>query len=164
MFCDIMLMEENNDAKNFARLLGYSKIYFKDDIKRFGMHEAKDYSEARNLIENKRIKILLNPHLFGKKDLYSTDRIGLDHIICEAAKKNEVAVAFSIDKINSNTELNWVMKSIKLCRKYKVKVFFFSFASNKYQMIGRIDFLSLLRVMGLTGKEANTALSLCEFV
>jgi len=157
-------MEENSDTKNFAKLLGYSKIYFKDDIKKFGMQEAKTYSEARNLIENKRIKLLLNPHLFGKKDTYSTDRIGLDHIMCEAARKNEIAVAFSINKINSNIELNWVMKSIKLCRKYKVKIFFFSFASNKYQMIGRIDFLSLLRIMGMTGNEADYALSLCNFV
>ena len=55
------------------------------------------------------------------------------------------------------------MQSIKLCRKYKVKLFFFSFANSKYEMVSRIDFISLLKVLGMNGKEAKTALSFVDY-
>src|SRR3989344_573026 len=161
MFCDLLLMERSLDIESFSQILGFNKVYFKDEISKLGIKEAKDYSEARALVENNRIKLLLNPHTFGKKDNYSYDRLGLDHILCEVANKNGIFIGFSLDKIKTSTEMNWVIQSIKLCRKYKVKLFFFSFATNKYEMVARIDFISLLKVLGMKGKEAKTALSLC---
>ena len=115
---------------------------------------------ARNLVENNRVKILLNPHLFGKKDNYTFDKPGLDHILAASAHQNKIAIAFTMKSIKTPLEMNWVMKSIKLCRKYKVRMLFFSYAESKYEMAGKEDFLSLLKVLGLTGKEAKEALSL----
>ena len=54
--------------------------------------------------------------------------------------------------------MNWVMQSIQLCRKYKARMLFFTMASNQYELVSRIDFISLLKVLGMTGGEANKTL------
>ncbi len=159
MFCDIVIMDGNEEIKKFGEYLGFDKIFFREDIEKLNLKEANEYTEARKLVEGGKVKILLNPHLFGRKNSYSFDRPGLDHIICKAANKNNIYIAFSLNKINSSKEMKWIMDSIKLCRKYKVKILFFSFAEHNYGMVGRTDFLSLLRILGMTGGEAKTALS-----
>ncbi|MEK6947821.1 MAG: hypothetical protein AABX19_01115 [Nanoarchaeota archaeon] len=160
MATDIVLIEKNNEIEKFAKTLGYSKIFFKDEIEKLNMKEAKDYTEARRLVENKSVKILLNPHTFGKRDNYTADRPGLDHILASMANKNDIKIAFSLNKINNLVEMNWVMQSIMLCRKYKVRMLFFTMADNEYKLVSRIDFISLLKILGMTGGEAKKALEL----
>jgi len=80
---------------------------------------------------------------------------------CALANKNEVAVGVSLNSLNGPVMIGRIKQNIKLCRKYKVKMLFFTFAQNKYEMKGAQDLLSLLRVLGMTGKEARDALSFC---
>ena len=160
MATDLLFMERNNEIEKFAKTLGYTRILFREDLEKLNIREAKDYTDARRLVEHKSVKILLNPHSFGKRDNYTADRPGLDHILASMASKNNIAIAFGLNKINNLVEMNWVMQSIMLCRKYKARMLFFTMASNQYELVSRIDFISLLKVLGMTGGEANKALEL----
>ena len=122
MATDLLFMERNNEIEKFAKTLGYTRILFREDLEKLNIREAKDYTDARRLVEHKSVKILLNPHSFGKRDNYTADRPGLDHILASMASKNNIAIAFGLNKINNLVEMNWVMQSIQLCRKYKARM------------------------------------------
>ena len=63
MYCDFVLMKIDSDVESFANKLGFSKLYFLSDFDKLGLFESKDYDTNRKLVESKKIKILVNPHL-----------------------------------------------------------------------------------------------------
>ncbi len=160
MACDITLMEENEEVKVLARNLGFSKLIFKNDIKKFKILEIQDYQNKRKAVENNSLRVLLNPHLTTAKDSFHFRNSGLDQVICKAMQKNDIALGFSLDKINNYVEIGRIMQNIRLCRKYKVKMLFFTFASNLYGLRAKNDLMSFLQVLGMNPKEANESFSL----
>ncbi len=159
MYCDIVLMDGNAEIVNFARRLGFSKIIFKEDFAKLGIIEARDYSYNRNLIETKKVKVLVNPQVNTLKDRLHYRSSGLDQILCTLANKNNIAIGFSFNTLDNPVLIGRLKQNIRLCRKYKVKMLFFYFAENKYRLRSVNDLLSLLRVLGMTGKEAKIALN-----
>ncbi len=159
MYCDIVLASKDSELEKFAKKLGFSKLLFKEDFNKFGIVESKDYETNRKLIEGKRIKVLVNPHINSYRDSLHFRASGVNHILCKLAHDNEIAFGFSLDSMNNAVMIGRVKQIITLCRKYKVRVLFFSFAKNMYELRGMQDMLSLLRVLGMTGKEAKDALS-----
>ncbi len=159
MYCDIVLIDKNQDIEKFANKLGFNKLIFKEDFDKIGLVVSKDYDSNRKLIENKKVKILVNPHINDLRDSFHFRASGLDQIICKSANKNDISIGISLDSLNNPVMLGRVKQNIKLCRKYKVKIKFFTFAEDKYKLRAREDLLSFLRAIGMTGKEAKEALS-----
>ena len=159
MYCDFVLMEKNEEAEKFGRELGFGKIYFREDFENFGIVLSKDYNTDRGLVEKRKLKILLNPHVNNLRDSLHFRSSGLNHVLCKLCYENNVSVGFSLDSALDAKLLGRIKQNIKLCRKYGVKMRFFSFAKNKFEMRGREDMLAFLRSIGMTGKEAKDALS-----
>ena len=159
MFIDFVLTDNNKDMEPFAKKLGFSKLVFLNDFAKNGLFLSKDYETNRKMVENKKIKVLVNPHVNSLKDSLHHRSSGLDQVLCSFANKNKIAVAFSFDTLTSPTMLGRVKQNINLCRKFKVRMLFFSFAEDIYGMKSVIDLMSLLKVLGMTGKEAKEALS-----
>ncbi len=159
MYCDILLTERNEEIEEFAKKLGFEKVFFEEDFKSLGLVISKDFSTDRGLVEKKKIKILVNVHTNNLRDNLHFRSSGLNHVLCRLCSENNVAVGFSLDSILDAKLLGRMKQNIMLCRKYKVKMRFFSFAKNKYEMRGREDVLGFLRSIGMTGKEAKEAMS-----
>ena len=159
MFRDILLMDRNREAEDFARKLGFSKVYFKEDFKELKMEFIEDYEKKRNVLKNGRIKILLNPHLTSRNDSLHFRNSGLDQVLCKMMNENNIAMGLSLDKINNYIEIGRIKQNIRLCRKYKIKIVFFTFAIDIYGLRNRIDILAFLEVLGMTPGEAKDALN-----
>lgn len=160
MFCDLVLIGRDEDLENFARKLGFNKLIFKEDFDKLGIVISKDYDTNRRLIERKKIKILVDVHMNNFKDNLHFRSSGLNQVICKLMNKNNVALGISLASIENGLMLGRIKQNIKLCRKYKVKMKFFSFAKGKYEMRAREDMIPFLRAIGMTGKEAKDALIL----
>src|SRR3989344_4402330 len=136
MFYDIVLAERSNELKEFAKKLGFSNIYYQN--------------EFRKLVESGKIKILVNPHVNTHKDSLHFRAGGLDHILTRLCKEKNVAIGFSLSTLDNSLMIGRIRQNIQLCRKYKVKMLFFSFASNQFELRSANDILSLLRILGMT--------------
>jgi len=152
-------MERSKEIEDFARKLGFNKVIFKGDFDSIGLFISKDYNTNRKLIERKNIKILVDPHVNNFRDSLHFRASGLDHVICNLSSENKVAIGVSLRSIKDGVMLGRVKQNIKLCRKYKVNVRFFTFAENKYELRSKEDMLAFLRAIGMTGKEAKDAMN-----
>ncbi len=159
MFVDFVLMDPDKTIEEFANKLGFSKLIFQNDFNKAGFFFAKDYSVNRQQVESGRIKVLVNPHINENKDSLHFRVGGLDQVICKIASLNNIAIGFSLDSLNNPVLIGRIKQNIKLCRKFKVRMLFFTFAKTKYDLRSAPDLLSLLHVFGMTGNEAKTALS-----
>ena len=160
MFIDFVLTDNNKDMEPFAKKLGFSNIYYQNEFSKLGIvFASSDYSENRKLVESGKIKILVNPHVNTHKDSLHFRAGGLDHILTRLCKEKNVAIGFSLSTLDNSLMIGRIRQNIQLCRKYKVKMLFFSFASNQFELRSANDILSLLRILGMTGKEAKDALN-----
>src|SRR3989338_6630806 len=99
--------------------------------------------------------LIASPFLLNKKDNLHYRYSGLNHIICKLAKENDIFIGFSLDKIRDSIELGRVMQNIKLCKKYKNSVCFFTFAKYKFSLRGIHDIMAFCRVLGMDGLMAK---------
>tara|TARA_Y100000310_G_C20289535_1_gene626549 strand:- start:171 stop:671 length:501 start_codon:yes stop_codon:yes gene_type:complete len=92
----------------------------------------------RKSVENKKVDILLSPEINKKKDSFHYRKSGLNQVLCKLAKENNVAIGFDFSKLLNSKErskiLGRMMFNYKLCKKYKVKMVFSSFAKNKFEL------------------------------
>src|SRR3989344_9437170 len=96
---DIVLMDKSKELEDFGRELGFSKIYFKNEIRGLCIEYIEDYDKKRKAIENGKIEVLLNPHLVIKKDSLHFRSSGLDQVLCKFMRKNQISMGLSLDKI-----------------------------------------------------------------
>lgn len=128
---------------NFAKELGYDTIYTLEDFNiLFGN------SKVRCAVENKKVEILLDPHLGVKNDHLHFREGGLNQVICKLAAKNQVTIGFSYGAMKKEKDLGRIMQNIKLCKKYGVKILFVSLAESKFEMRAAHDIFSLLKILG----------------
>lgn len=136
--------------------LGFSKIY---NSKEFNIKKGSE----RKFFEDKGIDVVLSPEKDIEKDNLNSRNSGLNQVLCKLSNKNNIAIGFSFNEIihskNISNTLGRMMQNVRLCRKYKVKMIFASFANNKYEMRGAHDLLSFARVIGMLPGEANAALN-----
>lgn len=143
-------MDKNKEAEALGKRLGFEKILFNEDIKSLNIVKGGDYNKNRKSLETRNTDILLNPESTKK----SSD---INHILCKLAKKNDIIIAFSLNKLNDNI-LQKLLKDIKLFRKYKVKCAIATFAKDKYDLKNAQDIISLCKILGMTPKEAQDSL------
>jgi len=139
--------------------LGYSKVYHASDFNIvFGGPKIN-----RKAVEDKKVDMLVSPERGSGRDSLTQRDSGLNQVLCTLARKNQVAIGFSFsDILNAKYRtslLGKIMQNIRLCRKYKVKMVFASFANTKFEMRNANDMLAFCRVLGMDGSEANEALN-----
>ena len=113
---------------------------------------AKSSDKDRFFIESKKVKIIYGFEESGRRDFMHQRASGLNHILCELASKNNVAIGFSYSSIINNKNpaviIGRMMQNIGLCKKYKVNITIASFSSNPFELRQPHDILSLFRLLG----------------
>jgi len=118
---------------------------------------------SRSLFEKKEVDII-----FGlekqSNDFGSSRNSGLNEALCAIAKKNNIAISFSVSQIlelegvERTKIVGRIMQNIRLCRKYKLDAIIASFASEPMLMRSPHDMKSLAIVLGMEPGEAKNGL------
>lgn len=126
--------------------------------------DGGDDIKNRLAVSSKYVDILLDPHEGRRKDGLHARDSGLNQVLCSLARKNHVAIGFSLCSILHANEkaiiIGRIMQNIILCRKYKVEIVIGSFAKDQSDLRNEKDIQAFFRVLGMTGKE--TAMDFVE--
>ena len=133
-----------------------------EETKNLRIIEGKDDETIRKTLEHKQADILLDPHQNRHKDFMHFRNSGLNHTLCQFAHDNKISIGITPRYVSSSQELGRVMQNIRLCRKYRVSLVFLTLAKTPYQLRNPKDTLSFLLTLGMTGKEALTAVTSLE--
>ncbi len=115
--------------------------------------QGGDEKINRLAVENRKVDILLSPEKNNKKDFMFFRNSGLNQVLCKLAKKNNVAIGFNfLDVLNSEGRerskiLGRMAQNVRLCRKYKVKMVFSSFAKNKFELRNETILVSFAKIL-----------------
>lgn len=98
---------------------------------------GKDISFNREILENKKVNVLVLSHT-DKKDRLKQRDSGLNHILCKIAKDNNITFAINLKEFEIENKkeraliLSRLIQNIKLMKKTKNKVILQNY-NNKYQ-------------------------------
>ncbi len=159
MFYDLVAMKRSVEAEAMGKRLGFQRVLFLEDMQAVMVVDGKNEMVNRRAVEDGKTNLLLNPHQGQTADALHFRRSGVNHIVCALAHENNVAFVFTLDHVLTSLEMGRVMQNIRLCRKYKVKMFMFSNAKTIYEMRGVQDMMAFCRILGMTPGEAKVALS-----
>ena len=125
---------------------------------------AKSSDKDRFLIESKKVKMIYGLEELGRKDYLHQRASGLNHIMCELARKNDVSIGFSYslilnNELNSPVIIGRMSQNIKLCRKYEVKTIIGSFAGNPFGLRAPHDLFTLFKIFGMDERNAKASFS-----
>jgi len=161
MFKDLILFDIGNIPFNVK----YEKVNF-SNLKNYKKKEIvimEGNTINRDILENKDVDILVNPSLGIKKDSLHYRNSGLNHILCNIAKRNNIQIGFSFNEVlNSNNRgliLGRMMQNVRLCRKFKVKMLIASFARNEHELRSHDTLKAFGLVIGMTPGESERALN-----
>ena len=130
----------------------------RDDIKKSkGLVIVQGGDEVINRlsVENKKVDILLSPEKNNKKDFIFFKNSGLNQVLCKLAKTNNIIIGFNFsDILNATSEerlkiMGRMIQNVKLCKKYRVKMIFSSFANTKYELRSEAILTSFSRILGI---------------
>ncbi len=106
----------------------------------------------RKIVSNRKVDVLVGAEVVGRDFMFQRNS-GLNQVLCKLAKENDVAIGFSFkDLLNSKDKgalLGKMMQNVRLCRKYKVRMFLFE--------ADRMVFKSFGNVLGMNGKEVKNS-------
>ena len=112
---------------------------------------AKSSLNDRALIESKSANIIFGFEEVHNKDSTHQRNSNLNHIICQLANEKDVSFGFSYSQILNSQNKPQVMgrmsQNIRLCKKYKVKTLFSSFARNPFDLRSNYDSSALFRIL-----------------
>ena len=121
---------------------------------------AKGSDRNRMLIESGKIRMIYGFEELQRKDYLHQRASGLNHVLCDLAKKNNVTIGFSYSSLfNKNSSVSSLImgrmiQNISLCRKYKVKTVIGSFSAYPYELRAPHDTSSIFKIFGMEiGKE-----------
>ena len=86
---------------------------------------------------------------------------GLNQVLCKLAYQNNVAIGFDFNYVLNSKDsekpniLGRMKFNVKLCNKYKVKIYVCNSTSNKNEERGNSDLESFGRVLGMTKFEVK---------
>ena len=141
------------NQRNFGKAAKQSKLLV-----------AKSSEKDRVFVESNKIKLIYGFEELYKKDYLHQRASGLNHVICELAKQNNVAISFSYSMLFDKNPavasmlMGRMMQNIALCRKYKVKTAIGSFAENQFNLRSSYDVMSLFTMLGMSGEKIKESL------
>ncbi|RME54537.1 hypothetical protein D6777_03485 [Candidatus Woesearchaeota archaeon] len=158
MVTDVVMFEGENNY-GFDRTINLKKTKLK-------IVEGNGFEGNRKTLQNKKVDILLSPEKGIKKDSMHHRNSGLNHVLCKLAKENNIVIAISFSDIlnskNRSDVIARIMQNVKLCKKYKVKIMFGSFAKNKWELRGYEDLKDFAKILGMDDKMAKEAFNVIE--
>jgi len=165
---DLVLTKEKQEKFSFSKICKVTVKEIKNSnelrkLKKKDINIIKGSKFNREVFESKFTDILLDPYVYIKKDSLHHRNPGLNHVLCKTAHKNNKIIALSFSEILRSRQKEMIFGRIrliiKLCRKYKIKMIFASFAENKWEMRDAKDLLNIAVFLGMTPGEAQKALS-----
>ncbi|MEW5897114.1 MAG: RNase P subunit p30 family protein [Nanoarchaeota archaeon] len=169
---NFLFMPKSSELQLLSRKLGFSRTLFLGDftcveekdkknllkeisrIKQKGalvIYRASGEEALRFVLEKTSADIILGMENIHSKDSLHYIRGGLDQILCTAAAVNDKTIGFSFSEILNSAEraklLSRIMFNIRLCRKYKVKMLFSTFAASEKEMRSAKDLEAFWRVL-----------------
>jgi ribonuclease P/MRP protein subunit RPP1 len=115
----------------------------------------------RKALENKNIQMLLNAEP-EEDDFMHSRNSGLNQVLVKLAKRNDIVIGFSFNKIlKLNNEnrihlLGKIMQNIMLCNKYKVKMAMVNFINNEFDERSENDLKDLGLTLGIRPGKFET--------
>ena len=113
----------------------------------------------RFCLENDKVNILLSPESNKERDFMHSRNSGLNHILCKIACENNKAIGINFNFLLEMNEheriitLGRIIQNIKLCRKYKVKVYIVNIIKKWNDERSAKDLKSFGNILGLSLKE-----------
>jgi RNase P/RNase MRP subunit p30 len=118
--------------------------------------------QDRAVLERGSADVLFGAESTMPKDYMHQRGSGLNHVMCELAKKNKVAIGFSFAGILASSQrsqlLGRISQNIMLCRKYKVSTVIASFAKDPWKMRSPHDLQAFFTVLGMNQKDSMQSL------
>ena len=175
---DLTFLKKNAEAEKLSKELGFARTIFLEDIAFLGeenkktllkkIQQAKQQKKIvifkpaseemlRFVLEKTPAEMVLGAETIHPKDSLHYLRAGVDQVLCKIAHDTKKTLAFSFADILHASEppkmMARMMFTIKLCQKYKVKMFFSNFSSSLEEMRSAPDLFSFWRMLGGKKKE-----------
>ena len=124
--------------------------------------ESKNEQNNRQILDKGNIDVLFNLENQPGNDFIHQRNSGLNHILCKLANKNQTAIGVSFSNLlhqsfNPQT-IGRINQNLSLCKKYKVKTIFASFAKSPSEMRPPHDLTSLFSSLGAEKHAAREAI------
>ena len=125
---------------------------------------AKSSEKDRFLIEGRKVNLIYGFEEVPRKDFLGQKASGLNHIMCRAANKNNVAVGLPYSPLihekgfSKSILIGRMMQNIRLCQKYKTKTMIGAFSENPYDLRAPHDLIHLFSILGMSSKAASSPL------
>ncbi|MBI2657834.1 hypothetical protein HYX08_04030 [Candidatus Woesearchaeota archaeon] len=116
---------------------------------------ARSSGNDRFFIESRKIKIIYGFEFVPRKDYLHQRASGLNHVLCELAAKNNVAIGFSYSSLVSQNPpaasltIGRMMQNIRLCHKYGAKTAIGAFSEKPYGLRAHHDIGSMFKILGM---------------
>ncbi len=101
---------------------------------------SKNIEFNRKILENKKVSGLII-HDYNFKDKLKERTSGLNHILCNIAKKNNIKIFFDLnelknkDKLEKSKILSKIKQNIKLCKKAKINFNWINFSNQEKEAL-----------------------------
>jgi len=114
----------------------------------------------RAAVESKKVFMLLNPEIERKYDFSDWRNSGLNDVLCKLASQNDVIIGIDLSTLPEERfaraeRIGRIVQNIRLCRKFKTKLFIFS-SKNEFN---EHDLRSIAQTLGASTKQAYESLS-----
>jgi RNase P/RNase MRP subunit p30 len=173
---NLILTKESKEISELSKKLGFIKTLFlekdfvivdgnsKKELLRqidrakgkLTIYKPKTEELLRFALEKTKVDLIYGMELINPKDSVHFVRGGLDQITCRIAAEKSKVIGFSFSDVlnarNKNKIIARMKFNVKLCKKYKVKTFFSTFAKNENELRSTQDLFSFWKVLGGTRK------------
>ena len=176
---NLILAKESKEIEQLSKKLGFTKTLFLE--KDFVLVQAETKKELlkkidaakrkklltifkpqteellRFALEKSKVDIVYGMETINPKDSVHFVRGGLDQITCKIARDKDKIIAFSFSEIfnskNREKSIARMKLNIKLCKRYKVKMLFSTFAKNEKELRSTQDLFAFWKVLGGRSKK-----------
>jgi len=169
---NLVLITENKELLELSKKLGFTKTMFveKDFVSikakskkelireiskakgKLTVYKASSEELLRFALEKTKINMVYGMETINPKDSVHFVRGGLDQITCRLAAEKDKIIGFSFSEIlnakNRDKIIARMKFNIKLCKKYKVKIFFSSFACSEKELRSAKDLFAFWKILG----------------
>lgn len=169
---NFLLMNKSKELEDLSTELGFEKTFFSgedfiildEDFKKnllrnidrnkqkLIIYRAKTDEMLRFALERTKVNMVMGMEQIHLRDSVHFVRGGLDQVLCKIAAEKGKIIVFSFSNLLNTVDkgklMARMMLNIKLCKKYKVKMLFSTFAVSKMEMRSRNDLEAFWRVLG----------------
>ena len=154
---DLILFDDDNDV-SLKLGLKTQKIILGKEIA-FGGVDIN-----RKLIESRKVRVLVSPHLGARKDFMNFSNSGLNDVLCKLCRKNKVSIGFSFSEvlnlsgIKRSEILSRMRQNVRLCSKYGVSMRVFTLAKEPYEIRAKDALFAFARILGMKENQIRIGL------